>query len=218
MKKSEQTYKWALETMSTPGLRPRLSSIAKCHWTDELLVEALRNGHAYLREIPERLCTSDVLLQAVRNGYVKLSEIPEQLVTDDLCVAAVCCDEKAIADIPEAMKSGELFRKLADAVPFAFLSIWREQREMDGLPRGVFSKDDVALCLAAFCPREWSKNAYWLKDSMSEKEKEMATVTHFGADIIRYFPADVTSSLFYLGLKSLLDNMSGDDETISVNS
>lgn len=194
VKKSEQTYEWALAEMQKP-LGPkmryfqsyRLSDIAKRHHTPELMLAALKSGRATMYEVPESLMTRDLYLMTA-------IESPQ-----------------CIANIPEKVRDFDFLKEVVSNNPDAFGAAWYWLREDQGRGKANFTTQDVMLAMESIYPTALAeKRLDDLHDRFkpaafeSDEEKALFSIREFFGNAPLH---NAPRELLWLGLKAILPLM-----------
>ena len=131
------SYQDYLEMVTKDG--NRLSEVPKEHYTDELLLAAVRNWGAAVRQIPEDRITAEIAMASVQQYGQNLKHVPEKLKSEEVCIAAyISSSGKSIRYTPRDMKDRvkeEGQKRLAEsnsAVPNAKRQIDKEQIQQKG--------------------------------------------------------------------------------------
>ena len=97
------SYQDYLEMVTKDG--SRLGDVPKEHYTDELLLAAVRNRGAAVRQIPEDRITTEIAMTSVQQYGQNLKHVPEKLKSEEICVAAyISSSGKSICYTPRDMK------------------------------------------------------------------------------------------------------------------
>lgn len=97
------SYQDYLEMVTKDG--SRLGDVPKEHYTDELLLAAVRNRGAAVRQIPEDRITTEIAMASVQQYGQNLKYVPEKLKSEEICVAAyISSSGKSICYTPRDMK------------------------------------------------------------------------------------------------------------------
>lgn len=158
MKKSEQTYEWALAAMQTPA-RDRKELYSHVRWynkpTDELLLSDIHETHH----------TEELMLAAVRNGHAHLNQVPasivKQLTQDEILRSLQHLHFRdfrpvILLKLPDEVNTFSLRKAIVSTMPDMFNNVFYAQRE--GRESEPYSKEDVELVLEAICPSVYAKN------------------------------------------------------------
>lgn len=131
------SYQDYLEMVTKDG--NRLSEVPKEHYTDELLLAAVRNWGAAVRQIPEDRITAEIAMASVQQYGQNLKNVPEKLKSEEVCIAAyISSSGKSIRYTPRDMKDRvkeEGQKRLAEsnsAVPNSKRQIDKEQIQQKG--------------------------------------------------------------------------------------
>lgn len=131
------SYQDYLEMVTKDG--NRLSEVPKEHYTDELLLAAVRNWGAAIRQIPEDRISEEIAMASVQQYGQNLKHVPEKLKSEEVCIAAyISSSGKSIRYTPKDMKGRvkeEGQKRLAEnnsAVPNAKRQIDSEQIQQKG--------------------------------------------------------------------------------------
>lgn len=97
------SYQDYLEMVTKDG--NRLGDVPKEHYTDELLLAAVRSWGASVRQIPEDRITTEIAMASVQQYGQNLKHVPEKLKSEEICVAAyISSSGKSICYTPRDMK------------------------------------------------------------------------------------------------------------------
>ena len=131
------SYQDYLEMVTKDG--NRLGDVPKEHYTDELLLAAVRSWGASVRQIPEDRITTEIAMASVQQYGQNLKHVPEKLKSEEICVAAyISSSGKSICYTPRDMKDRvkeEGQKRLAEsngAVSNAKRQIDKEQIQQKG--------------------------------------------------------------------------------------
>ena len=96
----EAEYDNYLQIVSKDG--NSLKDVPKEYYTEELLMEAVKNWGAAIKYIPENLLTQELALASVRQYGLNLRNIPPQLRSEEVCIAAyISSGGRAISYVPK---------------------------------------------------------------------------------------------------------------------
>lgn len=131
------SYQDYLEMVTKDG--NRLSEVPKEHYTDELLLAAVRNWGAAVRQIPEDRITAEIAMASVQQYGQNLKHVPEKLKSEEVCIAAyISSSGKSIRYTPRDMKDRvkeegqKILAESNSAVPNAKRQIDKEQIQQKG--------------------------------------------------------------------------------------
>lgn len=97
------SYQDYLEMVTKDG--NRLGDVPKEHYTDELLLAAVRSWGSSVRQIPEDRITTEIAMASVQQYGQNLKHVPEKLKSEEICVAAyISSSGKSVCYTPRDMK------------------------------------------------------------------------------------------------------------------
>lgn len=194
VKKSEQTYAWALAEMQkpartagncTPGTAThRLSDIAKKHHTPELMAAAILNGHADIKDMPPEIMAREMYLHAA------------------------ILQPQDIGIVPKEVRDFAFLKEVVSNNPEAFGAAWFWFRKDQGRSGPKYTREDIELTMEAICPSLWAEKRLeslcdWAKPVISseEKEKKLTYIKEFCYNLP---PCRAPREMLWLGLNALL--------------
>lgn len=83
----------------------KLRDVPKEHYTDELLLSAVRNLGTAIRQIPEDRITAEIAMASVQQYGLNLKHVPEKLRNEEICIAAyISSSGKSVRYTPKSIK------------------------------------------------------------------------------------------------------------------